>query len=155
MTRAVVAGVNRSSRLGGGMRIDVIVCENAISSPVPKGVHMDAWELEVRESVRQTIADYTAATDRFDLRGLGACFGPDGVLEFTGGAHPLTGPAEIEAGLGAAMSKDSDPTRQPPTTYARSASGPTSPTRSTGSRSPSRETVTSRMRSKRASARSC
>ena len=76
---------------------------------------MDAWELEVRESVRQTIADYTAATDRFDLRGLGACFGPDGVLEFTGGAHPLTGPAEIEAGLGAAMSNDPDPTRQPPT----------------------------------------
>ena len=76
---------------------------------------MDAWELEVRESVRQTLADYTAATDRFDLRGLGACFGPDGVLEFTGGAHPLTGPAEIEAGLGAAMSKDSDLTRQLPT----------------------------------------
>src|SRR5689334_1499384 len=97
------------------MRIDVIVCENAISSHVPKGVHMDAWELEVRESVRQTIADYTAATDRFDLRGLGACFGSDGVLEFTGGAHPLTGPAEIEAGLGAAMSNDPDPARRPPT----------------------------------------
>ena len=76
---------------------------------------MEVWELGIRESVRQTLADYTAATDRFDLRGLGACFASDGVLEFTGGAQPLTGPAEIEAGLGAAMSKDSDPTRQPPT----------------------------------------
>ena len=33
------------------------------------------WELEIRESVRQTLADYTAATDRFDLRALAACFG--------------------------------------------------------------------------------
>lgn len=76
---------------------------------------MDAWELEIRESVRQRLADYTAATDRFDLRGLAACFAPDGALEFTGGAHPLTGPEEIEAGLGAAMSNDPDPARQQPT----------------------------------------
>lgn len=76
---------------------------------------MDAWELEVRESVRQTLADYTAATDRFDLRGLAVCFASDGVLEFTGGAHPLAGPGEIEAGLRAAMSDDPDPARQPPT----------------------------------------
>ena len=34
------------------------------------------WELEIRESVRQTLADYTAATDRFDLRALAACFAP-------------------------------------------------------------------------------
>lgn len=45
---------------------------------------MQEWELEVRESVRQTLADYTAATDRFDLRALAACFAEDGVLEFTG-----------------------------------------------------------------------
>ncbi|OBF49066.1 hypothetical protein A5756_24735 [Mycobacterium sp. 852002-53434_SCH5985345] len=76
---------------------------------------MDAWELDIRESVRQTLADYTAATDRFDLRGLAVCFTPDGVLEFTGGAQPLTGPAAIEAGLGAAMSKDPDPARRVPT----------------------------------------
>ena len=74
---------------------------------------MDAWEIVVRESVRQTLADYTAATDRFDLRGLAACFGPDGVLEFTGGAEPLTGPAAIEAGLRAAMAPDQ--TRRAPT----------------------------------------
>jgi hypothetical protein len=67
---------------------------------------MEAWELIIRESVRQTLADYTAATDRFDLRALAACFGPDGVLEFTGGVEPLTGPAAIEAGLRAAMVPD-------------------------------------------------
>ncbi|OCB17347.1 hypothetical protein A5675_04570 [Mycobacterium malmoense] len=76
---------------------------------------MEVWELDIRESVRQTLADYTAATDRFDLRGLAACFAPEGVLEFTGGAQPLTGPAAIESGLGVAMSKDSDPERQTPT----------------------------------------
>lgn len=76
---------------------------------------MEPWELEIRESVRQTIADYTAATDRFDLGGLAACFAPDGVLEFTGGAQPLTGPVEIAAGLGAAVSKDPDAGRQAPT----------------------------------------
>ena len=76
---------------------------------------MDTWELDVRESVRQTLADYTAATDRFDLHGLAACFAPDGVLEFTGGAQPLTGPKAIETGLGVAMSTDRDPARPTPT----------------------------------------
>lgn len=76
---------------------------------------MDAWELEIRESVRQTLADYTAATDRFDLRGLAACFAPNGVLEFTGRAQPLTGPAAIEAGLRVAMSEHPDPARPAPT----------------------------------------
>lgn len=76
---------------------------------------MDAWELEIRESVRQTLADYTAATDRFDLRALAACFAPAGVLEFTGGAQPLTGPAAIEAGLGAAMGGPRGPGKPMPT----------------------------------------
>ncbi|MDG5486741.1 nuclear transport factor 2 family protein [Mycolicibacterium gadium] len=76
---------------------------------------MDVWELEVRESVRQTLADYTAATDRFDLRALAACFGMDGVLEFTGGIEPLKGRAAIEAGLGSAMAKEPDPHKQRPT----------------------------------------
>jgi hypothetical protein len=76
---------------------------------------MDAWELEIRESVRQTLADYTAATDRFDLRVLAACFAPEGVLEFTGGAEPLTGPAAIEAGLGAAMAIEPNAGRKTPT----------------------------------------
>lgn len=76
---------------------------------------MESWELEVRESVRQTLADYTAATDRFDLRALASCFGGDGVLEFTGGAEPLRGPAEIEAGLGAAVARPSQLARRAPT----------------------------------------
>jgi hypothetical protein len=76
---------------------------------------MEAWELEVRESVRQTLADYTAATDRFDLEALAACFGDDGVLEFTGGAAPLRGPAEIEAGLVAAVRQPGHPVRPAPT----------------------------------------
>ncbi|ASW89869.1 nuclear transport factor 2 family protein [Mycobacterium marseillense] len=79
---------------------------------------MEIWELEARESVRQTLADYTAATDRFDLRALAACFCDEGVLEFTGGTEPLTGPAQIEAGLGAAITRPLQPgapARQPPT----------------------------------------
>lgn len=76
---------------------------------------MRTWELEVREAVRQTLADYTAATDRFDLHALAECFAAAGVLEFTGGAEPLTGPAAIEAGLRAAMASDPDPGRRMPT----------------------------------------
>ena len=77
---------------------------------------METWELVVRESVRQTLADYTAATDRFDLSALAACFGPDGVLEFTGGSEPLTGPAAIESGLASAMA---DPPSGKTPTYVR------------------------------------
>jgi hypothetical protein len=76
---------------------------------------VEAWEIEVRESVRQTLADYTAATDRFDLHALAACFDDAGVLEFTGGGDPLTGPAEIEAGLGAAVTRPARSGRRAPT----------------------------------------
>lgn len=75
---------------------------------------MYEWELSIREAARQLLADYTAATDRFDLRALADCFASDGILEFTGG-DPLTGPAAIEAGLGAAMSAPQDATRAKPT----------------------------------------
>lgn len=75
---------------------------------------MYEWELSIREEARQLLADYTAATDRFDLRELAACFASDGILEFTGGDDPLTGPAAIEAGLAAAMSPQ-DATRAKPT----------------------------------------
>jgi hypothetical protein len=64
---------------------------------------METWELLNRESVRQTLADYTAATDEFDLRALASCFSPDGTLEFTGGGVPLVGPKAIEAGLAARL----------------------------------------------------
>lgn len=76
---------------------------------------MQAWELEVRESVRQTLADYTAATDRFDLAALAACFADDGVLEFPGAAEPLMGPTNIEAGLAAAVTRPEQPARRAPT----------------------------------------
>ena len=76
---------------------------------------MESWESVVREEVRQTLSDYTAATDRFDLNALASCFAPDGVLEFTGGAEPLKGPAAIEAGLASALATGPDPRRQTPT----------------------------------------
>jgi len=75
---------------------------------------MENWELAVRESVRQTLADYTGATDRFDLRALASCFAADGVLEFTGGAEPLIGPSAIEAGLTAALGQERDPSKRAP-----------------------------------------
>lgn len=76
---------------------------------------MDDLQLEVRESVRQTLSDYTAATDRFDLAALAACFTADGVLEFTSGAQPLVGRAAIEAGLREAVSGERDPATPVPT----------------------------------------
>jgi hypothetical protein len=76
---------------------------------------MESWEIDVRERVRQTLSDYTAATDRFDLHALAGCFAADGVLQFTGGVEPLKGPVAIEAGLGSAMGRDPDPHRQAPT----------------------------------------
>ena len=60
---------------------------------------MEMWELGVRESVRQTLADYTAGTDRNRIEDVAACFAPDGSLKFTGG-EPMIGPAAIVAGLG-------------------------------------------------------
>jgi hypothetical protein len=64
---------------------------------------VQGWELELRESVRQTLADYTAATDGFDLGALAACFSPDGTLEFTGGGEALVGRDGIKAGLAAQL----------------------------------------------------
>ena len=65
---------------------------------------MEIWALTVRESVRQTLADYTAGTDRNRLEDIGACFAPDGVLVFTGG-EPMVGPAAIVAGLSAQVNR--------------------------------------------------
>jgi SnoaL-like domain len=66
---------------------------------------LGSWEIAVRESVRQTLADYTAATDSFDLAALASCFTADGTLEFTGGSGPLVGPDQIEAGLRSQLSQ--------------------------------------------------
>ncbi|WP_396930335.1 nuclear transport factor 2 family protein [Mycolicibacterium sp.] len=76
---------------------------------------MQYAEVSIRESVRQTLADYTAATDGFDLHALAECFAQDGVLEFTGAEQPLVGPAAIESGLRAAISGPRDPGRRVPT----------------------------------------
>ncbi len=75
---------------------------------------MQQWEIGVREAVRQTLSDYTAATDRFDLGGLADCFAAAGTLEFTGADAPLVGPAAIEAGLRAAMTGPPDQLRAVP-----------------------------------------
>ena len=60
--------------------------------------------MEVRESVRQTLADYTAGTDRNRIGEVAACFAPDGSLRFTGG-EPMVGPAAIVAGLSAQVTR--------------------------------------------------
>lgn len=75
---------------------------------------MEDWELLTRESVRQTLADYTAATDGFNMKALAGCFAADGVLEFTGG-KPMTGPAAIETGLSSQMTPSAGPPSQVPT----------------------------------------
>lgn len=53
--------------------------------------------MEVREAVRQTMADYSAGTDRNRIGEVAACFAPDGSLRLTGG-EPMVGPAAIAAG---------------------------------------------------------
>ncbi|WP_179475662.1 nuclear transport factor 2 family protein [Mycolicibacterium vinylchloridicum] len=65
---------------------------------------MELWELAARESIRQTLADYTAATDGFDLAALALCFTQDGTLEYTGGGGALVGRDHIESGLRAQLS---------------------------------------------------
>jgi hypothetical protein len=77
---------------------------------------LESWEIAIRESVRQTLADYTAATDSFDLAALASCFTVDGTLEFTGGRTPLVGPDQIEAGLRSQLSQPPSGTRP---TYVR------------------------------------
>lgn len=72
---------------------------------------MESWEIVLRESVRQTLADYTAATDSFDLAALASCFIADGTLEFAGGGAPLVGPDQIEAGLRSQLSQSPSGTR--------------------------------------------
>jgi hypothetical protein len=65
---------------------------------------VELWELAVRESVRQTLADYTAGTDRNRLSDIAACFAPDGVLKISA-SDPMVGPDAIVAGLGAQVSR--------------------------------------------------
>jgi hypothetical protein len=73
---------------------------------------VNSWELEARELVRQTLSDYTAATDRFDLETLAACFADDGTLEFPD-VPALVGPIAIEAGLRAQITGGSSALPKP------------------------------------------
>lgn len=67
-------------------------------------VVMEIWEMKIRESVRQTLADYTAGTDRNRIEDVAACFAPNGSLKFTGG-EPMVGPAAIVAELNAQVTR--------------------------------------------------
>src|SRR3984885_9181882 len=55
---------------------------------------MELWELVVRESCRDTLAQYTHAGDRYLLEEFAGAFCEDGVLEIRGSA-PITGRAAI------------------------------------------------------------
>jgi hypothetical protein len=65
---------------------------------------METWELAIRESVRQTLADYTAGTDRNRIEEVAACFAPEGSLTFTRG-EPMVGPAAIASALSAQVNR--------------------------------------------------
>lgn len=65
---------------------------------------VELWELVARESVRQTLADYTAGTDRNRLADIAACFAPDGVLKISD-RDPMVGPDDIVSGLGAQVGR--------------------------------------------------
>ena len=65
---------------------------------------MEIWEVAIRESVRQTLADYTAGTDRNRLSDIAACFAPEGALTISG-REPMVGPEAIVAGLGAQVTR--------------------------------------------------
>ena len=51
---------------------------------IVRGVTMATWELEAREQIRDTLANYTAAGDGYRLDELAAQFAEDGVLEVAG-----------------------------------------------------------------------
>ncbi len=62
---------------------------------------MELWQLEARESIRETIAAYAHAGDRMKLAELAEQFTEDGVLEIKG-REPAVGRAAIVAMLEAA-----------------------------------------------------
>ncbi|WP_234834846.1 nuclear transport factor 2 family protein [Mycolicibacterium stellerae] len=77
---------------------------------------MQIWELAIRESVRQTLADYTAGTDRNRITDVAACFTPDGILKISRG-EPMVGPDAIVAAL--RMQVDRFATAAVPLTHVR------------------------------------
>jgi SnoaL-like domain len=62
---------------------------------------VELWELVVRESCRDTLAQYNHAGDRFLLEEFAAAFCEEGVLEIRG-SDPITGRAAIMERFGGA-----------------------------------------------------
>jgi hypothetical protein len=75
---------------------------------------MEAWELQARESVRDTISAYNFATDRGDLEGMSRCFTLSGSLTIRGDP-PLIGRETIVSGLIRTLQNPSHRGNQTPT----------------------------------------
>jgi SnoaL-like domain len=73
---------------------------------------MQTWELAAREGVRDTVAAYADAGDRFRLDDLAALFTEDGVLEVKG-RSTAKGRSEIVAMLGGRSRTKSESTQNP------------------------------------------
>jgi hypothetical protein len=69
---------------------------------------MDEWEVRAREGIRDTVAAYTYAGDRFRLDELAALFVEDGVLEVKGMSSAKGRPAIVD------MLSGSSNRRRPP-----------------------------------------
>lgn len=100
---ATLALLGDQSGAGGIEQFGELRCRHenrryrVVETKFQRSAHADVGA-GVRESVRQTLADYTAATDRFDLGALAACFGAEGVLEFTGGTNRSSAPRRSRPG---------------------------------------------------------
>ena len=68
---------------------------------------MEAWEIEVRECVRDTLTSYHYAGDRGRLDELAACFHEDGTLELSG-RPPMHGREAISRGLAGLLGAQAD-----------------------------------------------
>jgi uncharacterized protein (TIGR02246 family) len=73
---------------------------------------MQTWELAAREGIRDTVAAYADAGDRFRLDDLAALFTEDGVLEVKGRSN-AKGRSEIVAMLDGRSQTKSAMTQQP------------------------------------------
>jgi len=72
---------------------------------------MEPWELHAREAIRDSIAQYNHAGDRFFLEELAAAFCEDGVLEVAG-RDPAVGRSAIITLLGGDPTKSADELRE-------------------------------------------
>jgi len=84
---------------------------------------MEIWELVVRESCRDTLAQYSHAGDRYLLEEFAAAFCEDGVLEIRGSA-PIQGRAAIMERFGGGTAAPGAPGRQGPAAGCDQEGGP-------------------------------